>query len=126
MVKLRSSKSSLRVRILPPLMIYKFDEGFKNFKNLLFSWSFRNTFLVIFSYGFFFTFLSFVDLIMYTRTKKNLEQVEKFKKFNYAKQIFSRNSIFQTYNYILNDFNFLTSDKFFLSQISIQYKNFFF
>lgn len=126
MVKLWSSKSSLWVRILPSLMIYKFDEGFKNFKKLLFSWSFRNTFLVIFSYGFFFTFLSFVDLIMYTRPKKNLEQVEKFKKFNYAKEIFSRNSIWHNYNYILNDFNFLTSDKFFLSQISNQYKNFFF
>jgi len=104
-------------------MIYKFDEGFTNFKNLLSRWSIRNAFIFIFSYVVFFTSLAFVDLITHVRKKKD---EDKIKKIQYAKKIFGKVSIFNTYCTILNDFNFLWSDKIFLTQISTQYRNFFF
>lgn len=127
MVKLRSSKSSLRVRILLSLMIYKFGSGFQNLKSLLLSWSFRNNFLMIFVYSLFFFFITVLDLFSnFILKEKSDSDVELERKIKYAKTVFSRNSLFDSYFYVLDEGNFFYTDKFFLKTISNQYKNIFF
>lgn len=126
MVKLRSSKSSLWVQPPPSLMIYKFGSGFKKLKNLILSWSLKNNLLIIFFYILFFTLLAFISLFSQYKLKKTEEIIKLEKKINYSKNLFSKNSLLDVYFYILDGGSFLYLDKFFLSQVSNQYKNMFF
>lgn len=127
MVKLRSSKSSLRVRILPTLMIYHFGGGFINLKNLIKSWSPRNNCFALYVYNFYFNVLFFLDVFSNVRKKLlSKKRANLLKKINHAKRVLAMASILDIYSQLLKGRSFFVYDIIILTRISNIYKYFLF